>query len=273
MDLIINLPLLLNKEMHVDYHQMQKIIEFDETVKGVMLFSKENEGETFSLKEKIEIFSKIKNITSIPLIYVNNKLMIEEEINAINYMKPDYVLLSLVKDPKLSSKGFERYVFKIFKCLNSKVILYLDDSFENCKISYKTIVNIMRTKNNFYGIYDNTKDTYFLKKISSLDKIFLSTSLTKYIDYPIKKNLNGIVNDFYVVFQKEITQYFYESSFGFVNPVLINYLKFIDECINLYPRSMAIKYLLSKRGYTSCYSKIPYYTLKGDEKNKLDFIF
>lgn len=273
MDLFIKIPVLFDKHNCVDYFEMERLLTFDENIKGIILFSKDFEGKTLSFLEKKEIFLKIKKMTKVNLIYAVNDILTDEEINLINELKPDYIILSLIKDNKLCSKGFEKYIIKTLKKLDVNVILHLDDSFENCKVSYKSFVNIARLNRKFLGIFDESKDNYFIKKLSNINDIQIFTTLDKYFEHDNKKIIKGIVNDYYLIFQKEIVQYFYESSYGFVNPVLINYLKFIEECISYYPRSMAIKYLLNKKGYQSTYSRLPYYVLKGEEKDKLDFIF
>lgn len=273
MNLITKLPLMFDKKMCVDYAEMNKLIKIDDNVEAIMLFSKDFEGKTISLKEKKEIFLEIKKVTKPKLIYVLNDIISEEELSLINELNPDFVQVSVIEDSKLSSYGFEKYLIKVLKRIHTDVIFCLEDSFVNCHINYKLFVNLMRVNKNLYGVFDNTKDNYFIKKIHNLGKLKFYTSLNSYIESENKDYFSQLVIDYYYVFYEEILEYLCEINFGFINPILTNYLKFIEECLEDYPRGMAIKYLLNKQGFKSCYSKSPYYLLKGKEKEKLDFIF
>lgn len=272
MDLISSLPILLDKNKKVNYEEMKVLID-SLNIKGIHLFSSLLEGQTFSLSDKEEIMKRIKQISKQKIYYETSNSIDNDEIKLINKIKPNYLIIPLFLDAKLKSKGFEKHVQDILKKVKTPTLIKLNDSFLNCKISYSTIVNLCRLNNFFYGIIDETKDNFFINKLNYLSSLKKYTSFSKYLLLQNKNNINAICTDLNLIIPKEIEQYFFERELGFVNPVLNEYLMFVDDCINYYPRGMALKYLLKKKGYKAYYSKLPYYLLKGEEKDKLDFIF
>ncbi len=273
MDLISSMPILLNKDKTVNYNEMQTIINSINDGKGIHLFSSSLEGQTFSLTEKEEIIQNIKQMTNLDIIYETNNYIDNDEIRLINKVKPNYLIIPLFLNSKVKSKGYEKYLNEILKEVKIPTLIKLDDRFENCKINYHSIVNLIRVNKFFYGIYDKSKDNYFSNKLNYLKSIKKYASFSKYLLSDNQNSIDAVITDLNIITKKEIDQFFYEKELGFINPILNEYLLFIEECISYYPRGMAIKYLLKKNGFKGYYSKSPYYSLNGEEKDKLDFIF
>lgn len=272
MDLYINLPILLNKERKVDYQEIKSILNRCSDVDGLILFSSYFEGLTFTLKEKEEIYLNLKKMTSIPLIYDLNCVYQMQEIELVKKLNPAQIIFSLYEDSKISSKSFEKYLNYLIKKLKIPSILHIEDSFSKCKINYISLINLLRTNKYFNAIYYDSKDNNLFKKILYLNNLKIYRPLINFVK-DAQVNFQGVVSSSYVVFFQEINQFLYEYKHEFVNPILKSYLSLINDCLIFYPLGMAIKYLLSKNGYTSIYSKPPYYLLKNEEMNKLDLLF
>lgn len=273
LDLFIECPILLTKDKKVDYDETITLLKSFNSIYGILLFSKSLEGLTFSLNEREEIFINLRKIIDKKIIYEANSTLLEEETSLIKKIKPDFVMIPLYDDNKLSSRSFEKHLNIIMKKIKTPTIIHIEDSFAKCKISYISLINLLRINKYFYGILDDSKDAYFANKINYIDSLKIFKSFSNYINQKKEAKIDCLITDLYSVCKKEIEEYLYEKELGFINPVLISYLKLIEDCISYYPRGMAIKYLLNKQGYSSCYSKSPYYFLENEEKNKLDFIF
>ena len=83
--------------------------------------------------------------------------------------------------------------------------------------------------------------------------------------------IEGVFSDLIPIFGSEIAEYFTDEQ-KFTNSILKDYLLFAENCIEDYPRAMAMKYLLSQNMKMPVFSRLPYYHLDGEEKNQLDFL-
>ena len=70
-------------------------------------------------------------------------------------------------------------------------------------------------------------------------------------------------------FKNEIDEYYLELENHFVNPILKEYLEFVESIIDEYPRAMAIKYILARGSNIKMYSRLPYYSLNEHEHDDL----
>ncbi len=273
MNILINLPILLSKDFKVDYDEIKSLVN-KENSQGIYLFSSSLDGKLFSLKEKKDIVNNIKKITFKKIFYELSETVFEEEIALINNLKVDAVSINLFKDHFLKPKAFEKYVSHILKKIKFPAYLKIEDDHNNCMINYHNIVNIKRINKNFQGLILNTKDISFINKIKSINGLEIIYDFNcLFNDEIISDDFKDVLSSSYIVFDKEIDQYLFEMNKGYINPMLKEYISFINEVITLYPLNLSLKYLLSKKGYKSVYSKEPYFNLTNEEKEKLDYIF
>ena len=265
-------PLILNKDKNVDYDLVFKLLNKKIDVDGYVLFAPKMEGNLFNANEKKEIYTNLKRKCLLPLIYEVSSYLSDEEINNINIIKPDCLFLTLYKDKKISNKGHEKYIINNMKKINLPFYLHFEEGMESSYVDYQTIIRIKRILPTFKGIYEENKDYTLIKKLSNHEDIDVLTSLIIDLNKPNDIKLNGIVSDLFFTFNDDINEYYKEKEAHFINPLLKDYLIFVENVVDEYPRAMAIKYLLTKRSKIQSYSRLPYYNLNVEEREKLDYL-
>ncbi len=264
------IPLLKNKE--VDYPLLKELINQDKKADGFILFSPLMEGNTFSLKEKKEIYSFIKSFEKRMIFYEISSYLSEEEISNIKEIKVDALIFTLLKEKKINSLGHETYIRKKMKEIgNIPFYVHHEKGMDNTYLSFQSIYRLKRNLPNFQGIFEENQDSSLLHKLSAIKDFSYYLSLKEALNTPSAIQIEGIFLDFHALFYKEIDEYFQYQEL-FINSILKRYLLFVDECIALFPRAMAIKYLLSKVYNKEIYSRLPYYTLKKEESDPLDYL-
>lgn len=267
------LPILLNKKKEVNYKLMEKMLKKIEGLDAITIFSNKMEGLTFSSIEKKEIFNKIKNMTDVNIIYEVSSILLDEEIQIIKEIKPDYLMLTLLNNEKIKNIGNELYIINKMKKLTIPFYIKNERNIYGNYIDYKNIIKLRRILPFFKGMYEETDDYNFLYKASKIEGIETYTSLINYINKPVDYKITGIMSDLFIPFYNEINEYFIEYEHSFINPILKDYLILVEDIISEHPRSIAIKYLLSKLGKEKIHSRLPYYPLNKDEKEKLNYLF
>ncbi len=265
--------MILNNFKEVDYKLMSILINKNNDLDGFILFSPIMEGNTFQIEEKAEIYKKIKSMTNKLLIYEVSSFLFEEEIHLIKKINPDAIMLTLIKEKKLSSKGHELYVINNMKKLGIPFYIHHENKMDGSYLSYQSIIRIRRILPTFKGVFEENNDYSFIRKLSSLEGFETYTTLINDLNNKDVLNVTGIISDLFLAFKKEIKEYYLELENHFINPLLKDYLEFVENVMNEYPRAMAIKYILSKGNDKKLYSRLPYYVLSKEEKYKLDYLF
>lgn len=266
-------PLILNKNKDVDYSKMKVVLDKNSDLDGLILFSPCMEGNTFSVSEKKDIYLKLKKLCNTKLIYEVSSSLLDEEINILKEIKPDAIMLTLLKEKKVKDIGHELYVINKMKRLNIPFFVHHERDMNGSFLTYKNIVKIKRILPTFLGIFEENPDYNLLRKVSNINNFDVYTTIINDLSRPKDYKIEGIISDLYLSFKNEIDEYYLELENHFVNPILKEYLEFVESIIDEYPRAMAIKYILARGSNIKMYSRLPYYSLNEQEQEKLNYLF
>lgn len=269
MDKILEMPYLFNEFGKLDYKEMLLIINESKNVDCVCLSSYKKEGLLINKKTLRTLIKKIRANSTNKIMLEIKDINNESDINYFLSLDVDYYIIPLVIENNILISSYEQYLSNLLYKLKKKTYIKIVKQMNNYSFESKLFNQLKKYHDNFIGIIDEFNDYNFLAKLKDLNVIL---SLQGFLNKPYNLNIDGISSNLFFLFSKEIEAFLKEREFGFINPILKEYLNFIVNIVTLYPQDMAIKYLLSKNGFKSTYSLLPYFRIEGLIKEKLDFI-
>lgn len=260
----------------IDFNALDKIKEtlLKSDILEVVFFQEDNEGNTLTLKEKMKVMERFDHrFTRIYYFNFPSIEMVEKEIELIQKLNPDKIIISLPSYP-YPQKGIFIYYKNLFSRLsNYPISLDTRNLYKGSEIKFITIKKLASSCKNFVAVLDNSNDQgfiYLLQKNLPDIEIYLdsSTKLKEALD----SSLNGLITSdllLYYEIEKEIVE---DYQNGFIDQVMMGYLKFVGEIINEYVSPLGIKYLMHLKGYPSMNVRLPLFNDLHQIDNHLDLL-
>lgn len=260
----------------IDFNALDKIKEtlLKSDILEVVFFQEDNEGNTLTLEEKMKIMERFDHrFTRIYYFNFPSIEMVEKEIELIQELNPDRIIISLPSYP-YPQKGIFIYYKNLFSRLsNYPISLDTRNLYKGSEIKFITIKKLASSCKNFVAVLDNSNDQgfiYLLQKNLPDIEIYLdsSTKLKEALD----SSLNGLITSdllLYYEIEKEIVE---DYQNGFIDQVMMGYLKFVGEIINEYVSPLGIKYLMHLKGYPSMNVRLPLFNDLHQIDNHLDLL-
>ncbi len=270
MNHILNVPIFFNKSNFIDKESILKLINMS-SVDKCILFSPILEGNILTYNEKIRIYSNLKKNTTKEMFYEVSSFLSNDELIKLQKINIDALVLTLIKDKKISQNGHVKYILSKTKNLDCPFYIHHEKGMQNAYLNYYSLLLIKRLRKNFRGIIEDNKDYNLINKLIKINDFEVITDFDVSIDnvnYQVESNYSAL----YPFFYDEIDNYFKYKNVGIINPVLEEYFKYINQTLDDYPISSAIKYMLNKKYNFPIYSRLPYINFTRNETLPLDFI-
>lgn len=244
---------------------------------GVVVGGTTGEGSSLTEDELIKIIEIVNDISKMEVIInvgTNCTKKTIELINKIKGYKHDALMLIVPYYNKPTQKG----IYEHFKCIadafkDEKFILYNVPGRTIVKLETDTLLDLIDGCKNIIGLKHASSDFELVKIVKEKYPSFLIYSGDdKFTLDMMKYGADGVISVISHVFGKDMKELIEDYNKGIENEVLDKYIKELSDILFCETNPIPIKYVLSKKGYTSMNLRLPLVELSKDKCRDIDVI-
>ncbi len=267
-----------NKEL--DVAQLKLLIKDVENQgsEGVVVGGTTGEGTSLTEEELIKIIDIVNDISKMEVIVNVGTNSTDKTINLINKVKMhkhDAFMIIVPYYNKPTKQGIYEHFKKIadtFK--DEKFILYNVPSRTIVKLEKDTLLNLINECENIIGLKHASDDLLLVKEVKEkYPKFLIYSGDDKYTLDMLKLGANGVISVLSHVFGKDLKELIDDYYIkGIENEEIDKYIKELSDIFFCETNPIPIKYILSKKGYSSMYLRLPLIELSFKKRRDIDFI-
>ena len=277
--LITALVTPFNENMELDVSELKILINEIENQgsEGIVVGGTTGEGTSLSAKELVEILEIVNSVTKMEVIINVGTNSTDKTIELINYIK-GYKHDALMVIVPYYNKPTQRGIYEHFKKIadtfkEEKFILYNVPGRTVVKLETETLLNLINDCENIIGLKHASNDFELITKVKEKYPQFLIYSGDdKYTLDMLKKGANGVISVLSHVFGKDMKELIDDFYNGIENEELDKYIKQLSDILFCDTNPIPIKYVLSKKGYSSMNLRLPMTILDSDKRENIDII-
>lgn len=277
--LITALVTPFNENMELDVSELKILINEIENQgsEGIVVGGTTGEGTSLSANELVEILEIVNSVTKMEVIINVGTNSTDKTIELINYIK-GYKHDALMVIVPYYNKPTQRGIYEHFKKIadtfkEEKFILYNVPGRTVVKLETETLLNLINDCENIIGLKHASNDFDLITKVKEKYPQFLIYSGDdKYTLDMLKKGANGVISVLSHVFGKDMKELIDDFYNGIENEELDKYIKQLSDILFCDTNPIPIKYVLSKKGYSSMNLRLPMTILDSDKRENIDII-
>ena len=277
--LITALVTPFDKMGKIDECQLKLLIKDIENQgsQGVVVGGTTGEGTSLDVEELIKIIDIVNEISQMEVIInvgTNNTSKTIDMINKVKNHKHDAFMVIVPYYNKPTQKGIYEH-FKViadtFK--EEKFILYNVPGRTIVKLDIDTLIELIDECENIIGLKHASNDFELVKKVKEKYPSFLIYSGDdKYTLDMLKLGADGVISVLSHIFGRDIKELIDDYNNGIENDVIDKYIKELSDILFCETNPIPIKYVLSKKGYSSMYLRLPLVELSKEKHQNIDII-
>lgn len=277
--LITALVTPFDKNKELDVAQLKLLIKDIEKQgsDGVVVGGTTGEGTSLTEDELIKIIDIVNDISKMEVVINVGTNNTDKTINLINKVKNhkhDALMVIVPYYNKPTNQGIYEHFKKIadtFK--NEKFILYNVPSRTIVKLEKETLLNLINDCENIIGLKHASDDFLLVKEIKEkYPKFLIYSGDDKYTLDMLKLGADGVISVLSHVFGKDLKELIDDYGKGIENEVIDEYIKELSNIFFCETNPIPIKYILSKKGYSSMYLRLPLVELSLKKRSEIDLI-
>ncbi len=262
----------------VDFDCVEKLIQQIEKTghTGIVVAGSTGEGHSLTQEEKIKLLRFVKEHTKLAVIYTishNSLVALKEEMKLVNKELCDGYLISVPYYNLPPQRGIYLFFKEIASYTTRPIIIYNVPKRTGSSITFMTIRKLIKACPNIIGIKEASSDMNLIKLLKKNFPFFLCyCGNDSYYYDALQNGADGIISVMSVLYGNEINELYNEFKDGYHHVLLDDYLKLVSELLSLETNPIPIKYLLSKKGFTSMNLRLPLVPLSSDYLSQINLL-